>query len=156
MDVSCFSSLDPSSFALVRDSHFMGTIVNSGDEGIFTPFFYITSYTEDRAIVSDTTACYILSAMNAGGVLGRIVPAILSDKIGRFNLLIPTGFLAGLSCLTLWMLAKTPIAVIVFAVVYGFLSGAFISVITPCVAQISDIGEIGSRMGALYTLISVP
>lgn len=124
--------------------------------GIFTPFFYIVSYVEDRALVSQNTAFYVLSVMNAGGVFGRIVPAILSDKIGRFNLLIPTSFLAGLSCLVFWMLAKTMIAVMGFAAVYGFLSGAFISVITPCVAQISDINEIGSRIGALYTLISVP
>lgn len=124
--------------------------------GIFTPFFYIVSYAEDRALVSQNTAFYVLSVMNAGGVFGRIVPAILSDKIGRFNLLMPTSFLAGLSCLIFWMLAKTMIAVMGFAAVYGFLSGAFISVITPCVAQISDISEIGSRIGALYTLISVP
>ncbi|KAG1739447.1 MFS general substrate transporter [Suillus paluster] len=124
--------------------------------GLFTPFFYIVSYAEDRALVSEQTAFYVLSVMNAGGIFGRIVPAILSDKIGRFNLLIPAAFLAGLSCLVFWMLAKTMIAVMTFAAVYGFLSGAFISVITPCVAQISDINEIGSRMGALYTLISLP
>ncbi|KAG0701895.1 MFS general substrate transporter [Suillus ampliporus] len=124
--------------------------------GIFTPFFYIVSYAEDRALGSEQTAFYVLSVMNAGGVFGRIVPAILSDKIGRFNLLMPAAFLAGLSCLIFWMLAKTMIAVMAFAAVYGFLSGAFISVVTPCVAQISDISEIGSRMGALYTLISIP
>lgn len=124
--------------------------------GIFTPFCYIVNYAEDRALVSQNTAFYVLSVMNAGGVFGRIVPAILSDKIGRFNLLMPTSFLAGVSCLIFWMLAKTIIAVTGFAAVYGFLSGAFISVITPCVAQISDINKIGSRIGALYTLISVP
>ncbi|KAG2130784.1 MFS general substrate transporter [Suillus bovinus] len=124
--------------------------------GIYTPFFYIVSYAEDRALVSQNTAFYVLSVMNAGGVFGRIIPAILSDKMGRFNLLIPTSFSAGLSCLIFWMLAKTMIAVMGFAAVYGFLSGAFISVVTPCVAQISDIKEIGSRIGALYTLISIP
>ena len=139
-----------------KQSCLMEVVIDNGEKGIFTPFFYITSYAEDRALVSRETAFYVLSVMNAGGVFGRIVPAILSDKIGRFNLLIPTAFLAGLSCLTFWMFSKTPIAVIVFAVVYGFLSGAFISVVTPCVAQISEISEIGSRLGALYTLISVP
>ncbi|OJA10373.1 hypothetical protein AZE42_08715 [Rhizopogon vesiculosus] len=124
--------------------------------GIFTPFFYITSYAEDRAFISDKTAFYVLSVMNAGGVFGRIAPAILSDRMGRFNLLIPAAFFAGLSCLTFWMFAKTVVAVMAFAVVYGFLSGAFISMVTPCVAQISDISEIGSRLGALYTLISIP
>ena len=94
--------------------------------------------------------------MNAGGVFGRVAPAWLSDKIGRFNLLCPCSFLAGLSCLVLWMLGKDIVAITVFAVLYGFMSGAFISVVTPCVAQISDIREIGARIGVLYTFISVP
>jgi hypothetical protein len=29
-------------------------------------------------------------------------------------------------------------------------------VITPCVAQISDIRQIGTRIGMLYTIISFP
>ncbi|KAF9220522.1 MFS general substrate transporter [Gyrodon lividus] len=123
--------------------------------GIFTPYFYISDYAESFDI-STNTAFYILSAMNAGGVLGRIAPAWLSDKIGRFNLLCPSAFLSGLTCLVFWMFGKSLVAITVFAVMYGVLSGAFISVVTPCVAQISDIREFGTRIGALYTLISVP
>lgn len=94
--------------------------------------------------------------MNAGGVFGRVAPAWLSDKIGRFNLLCPSAFFAGLSCLVFWMFGKSLVAIIIFAALYGLLSGAFTSVVTPCVAQISDIREIGMRIGILYTFISVP
>jgi hypothetical protein len=48
------------------------------------------------------------------------------------------------------------VALMLFAAVYGFFSGAFISLITPCVAQISDISQIGTRIGMLYSIISVP
>ncbi|KAH7913362.1 MFS general substrate transporter [Hygrophoropsis aurantiaca] len=123
--------------------------------GLFTPFFYIEEYTQDLSI-SPEIAFYVLSVMNAGGVFGRIAPAYLSDVIGRFNLLTPTAFLSGLSCLVFWMFSESLAAVMGFAAVYGFFSGAFISVITPCVAQISDIREIGTRIGVLYTLISLP
>ena len=122
---------------------------------MFTPYFYIADYAESLHIPS-TAAFYVLSAMNAGGVFGRVAPAWLSDKIGRFNLLCPSAFLSGLSCLVFWMFSNNLVAITLFATVFGFLSGAFISVITPCVAQISDIREIGARIGALYTLISVP
>lgn len=122
---------------------------------MFTPYFYIADYTESLHISSNAAFC-VLSAMNAGGVFGRVVPAWLSDKIGRFNLLCPSAFLSGLSCLVLWMFGKDLLAIIFFAVLFGLFSGAFISVVTPCVAQISDIREIGTRIGALYTLISVP
>ena len=94
--------------------------------------------------------------MNAGGIFGRVAPAWLSDKIGRFNLLCPSAFLCGLTCLVFWMFGKDSVSIAVFAALYGLFSGALISVINPCVAQISDMREIGTRIGALYTLISVP
>lgn len=99
---------------------------------------------------------YVLAVMNAGGVLGRIAPAYLSDTVGRFNLLTPSAFFSGLSCLVFWMFTKSLVSLMLFAVTYGFFSGAFISVITPCVAQISDIRQIGTRIGMLYTIISFP
>ncbi|KAH7927642.1 MFS general substrate transporter [Leucogyrophana mollusca] len=146
-----------SSTNVFTDSRFMLLVAGSFFVclGLFTPFFYIVEYTQDHSI-SPTIAFYVLSVMNAGGIFGRIVPACLSDVIGRFNLLTPTAFLSGLSCLVFWMFSESLATVMSFAAVYGFLSGAFISVITPCVAQISDIREIGTRIGILYTLISLP
>ena len=47
-------------------------------------------------------------------------------------------------------------SIVAFAAVYGFLSGAFISVVTPCVAQISPAGRVGARVGMLYSAISIP
>lgn len=94
--------------------------------------------------------------MNMGGIFGRIAPAWLSDTVGRFNLLAPSAFLSGLSCLVFWLFAKSLVSIMAFAMTYGFFSGAFISVITPCIAQISDITVIGTRIGMLYSIISVP
>jgi MFS family permease len=123
--------------------------------GIFIPFFYIVDYARDHSI-SPNESFYILAVMNAGGIFGRIAPAWLSDSLGRFNLLMPSAFLSGLSCLVFWLFAKSLVSIMLFAVVYGFFSGAFVSVVTPCVAQISDIRSIGMRIGMLYSVISLP
>jgi MFS family permease len=123
--------------------------------GIFIPLFYIVDYAHHLAI-SPHMAFYTLAAMNAGGVLGRIAPAYVSDAIGHFNILTPSAFLCGLTCLVFWLFSKSLISLMLFAATYGFFSGAFISVITPCVAKISDIREIGTRMGMLYSIISFP
>ena len=125
------------------------------DKGIFIPFFYIVEYAKFLSI-SDDMAFYILAVMNAGGLLGRIAPAYLADKVGRFNLLVPSAFLSGLSCLVFWFFAKSLVAVMMFSVVYGFLSGSFVSVINPCVAQISHMSQMGTRIGLLYSIISIP
>lgn len=98
----------------------------------------------------------VLAVMNAGGVFGRIAPAYLSDRVGRFNLLVPSALLCGLSSLALWLPAQSFVLIVIFSVMYGFFSGAFISVITPCIAQISDIREIGRNIGILYSVISFP
>ena len=114
--------------------------------------------------IPDHIAFYLLAVMNAGGVLGRSAPAYVSDTIGRFNLLTPAAFLSGLSCVTLWLFLASNTGgqelalagIVVFSVVFGFFSGAFISLVNPCVAQISDIGIIGTRIGVLYSVISFP
>ncbi|PFH53268.1 hypothetical protein AMATHDRAFT_137721 [Amanita thiersii Skay4041] len=123
--------------------------------GLFIPFFYIVDYAINLSAIPQTSF-YVLAVMNAGGVFGRVAPAYVSDTIGRFNLLTPSAFLSGLSCVVLWLPARSLMLLYVFAGVYGFFSGAFISIITPCVAQISDTHEIGTRIGMLYTIISFP
>ncbi|KAJ7130716.1 major facilitator superfamily domain-containing protein [Mycena filopes] len=123
--------------------------------GLFIPFFFIVDYAHDLAISSHNISI-VLAVMNAGGVIGRIAPAYLSDTIGRFNLLVPAAFLSGLLCVVFWLFARSIVPLMLFAAAYGFSSGAFISVITPCVAQISDIRQIGSRIGILYSIISFP
>ncbi|KAJ7085107.1 MFS general substrate transporter [Mycena belliarum] len=140
-----------------RDSRFVLLAVGSGlvSLGLFMPFFFIVDYAHDLAINSRMTFI-VLAVMNAGGVVGRVAPAILSDSIGRFNLLAPSALLSGLLCVFFWLFAKSLVAIMLFAAAYGFTSGAFISVITPCVAQISDIRQIGSRIGILYSVISFP
>ena len=101
-------------------------------------------------------AFYVLSAMNAGGILGRLVPPILSDRLGAFNVFVPCAALTGLSMLLLWPFTKHLPGIVVFAVLYGYFSGAFNALVFPCVVQISDIRAIGTRVGVLYTVVSIP
>jgi len=123
--------------------------------GCFIPYFYIVDYAQSLGI-SSNMAFIVLAVMNAGGVCGRVAPAILSDSLGRFNLLAPTSFIAGLLVLVSWTFADTLATLLIFSVLYGFFSGAFISVVTPCIAQISEIHEIGIRIGLMYSIISFP
>ncbi|KAF5343790.1 hypothetical protein D9757_014116 [Collybiopsis confluens] len=144
-------------FKFLKDSTFMllamgGSLVALG---CFIPYFYIVNYAQSLGI-SPHMAFIVLALMNAGGIFGRIVPAILSDSIGRFNLLAPCSFIAGLLVLVCWTFADNLPTLIVFSVLYGFFSGSFIAVVTPCVAQISDMQEIGSRIGLMYSIISFP
>ena len=111
----------------------------------------------------DSLSTYILAIVNVGGLVGRIVPAVLSDRVGRFNILFPCALLSGVSCLVLWLPASFVstsggrIALeVTFALSFGFFSGGFVALINACIAQISKTEEVGSRIGLLYCLVSIP
>lgn len=59
---------------------------------------------------------------------------------------------AGVLCLTMWLLARTAALVVAFACLYGFCSGIFISVVPSVVARISPDKHIGARLGAFFSL----
>lgn len=58
--------------------------------------------------------------------------------------------------LALWLPAAGSAPLIVFAALYGFGSGAFVTLCPTVMAQISDIREIGLRNGMQFALLSIP
>jgi hypothetical protein len=57
--------------------------------------------------------------------------------------------------LGLWIPAKTNASITAFAFLYGAVSGSFVSMVSPLVAQISDIRQIGVRVGTCFMVISL-
>lgn len=101
-----------------------------------------------------------LTPLSAGSIPGRILPAHLADRIGRFNVMALISFLSGLSILALWLplevsLAPTHPQILVFAALYGFFSGAVVSMILPCVAELGSIATLGQRFGTYEAFIAV-
>ncbi|EGO18722.1 hypothetical protein SERLADRAFT_480402 [Serpula lacrymans var. lacrymans S7.9] len=139
----------------LQDANFMLFTLGSGIccLGIFIPFFYIVQYGQDNGL-SQALSFDLLSVMNAGSVIGRILPALMADYIGRYNLLVPFTAISGIFCLALWMHAHSLAALMCYAVFFGFFSGAFFALQSACIAQISQIEKIGIRMGMAYSLVS--
>jgi MFS family permease len=55
----------------------------------------------------------------------------------------------------MWIPATGNAALIVFAVIFGFASGAYVSLIGGLVAQISPLPEIGFRTGLVFLIGSI-
>lgn len=64
-------------------------------------------------------------------------------------------YLAGVLILALWIPASTPAAIVVFAVTFGFASGAYVALAAPCVVRISPFQQIGYRVGLVFLFSSV-
>ncbi|KAJ2906326.1 monocarboxylate permease-like protein [Zalerion maritima] len=93
--------------------------------GMFVPIFYLAAYAENRGM-SSTLAAYLIAILNGASLPGRIIPGVLADKFGRLNILFASGLSTGIVILC-WNQATTDAGIIVYAVVFGFCSGAIIS-----------------------------
>jgi MFS family permease len=87
--------------------------------------------------------------------LGRIIPAYLGDKYGVFNVMILNTALCGIFVLAVWLPSHSNATIIVFSILYGFVSGCTFSIIPAMVASISDIRKLGARTGTLYAMSAV-
>jgi|SRR5277367_643719 len=95
------------------------------------------------------------STDTASSIFGRILPGIVADRFGRFNTMIVVNTFSAAIVLALWLPSRGNVPIIIFAALYGFSSGAFVSLAPSLIAQISDIREIGVRNGSLFAAISI-
>ncbi|KAH7910119.1 MFS general substrate transporter [Hygrophoropsis aurantiaca] len=123
--------------------------------GLFVPWTYIVQYAQSRSI-SPALSFVVLSVLNGAGMFGRLAPGYAADKLGRFNTMVPSMFLTGLVCVTLWFNAHDFPTLVAFAVLYGIFGGAVMGLDVACVAEISQIDQIGARVGMTYAFASFP
>ncbi|KAL4940485.1 hypothetical protein BDV06DRAFT_213459 [Aspergillus oleicola] len=143
-------------FAPLRERTYLLTTVGSFlfYLGMFLPINYI-QYQAMSYGMSETTAEYLIPILNAASLFGRILPGWIGDKVGRYNTQIATCLFSGVIALALWIPAKQSALLFVFAALYGFGSGAFVSLLPAIIAQISDVREIGFRVGMEFAVMSV-
>lgn len=105
--------------------------------------------------MSDNLSSYLLSILNAASIFGRILPGIIADKLGRFNVMITTTAFSAIIVLALWLPSSGNAPILVFCILYGFSSGAFVSMGPSLIAQISPIREIGVRSGTFFLCVAL-
>lgn len=136
-------------FATVSIGNFFGFL------GLFIPFNYITLSAINIGM-SIKLSSYIISILNVGSIFGRIFPGWAADKLGRYNVQILMCTVSFIVNLVLWLPARGNAPIIIFALLYGFASGTFVSLAPAIVAQItSDMPQIGTRTGSMFALAGV-
>ena len=121
--------------------------------GVFTPLFYLPTYAVEHGM-SARLSLYLLAIVNAASFFGRVIPGILADKLGRLNAFFAAALSAGILAIC-WQRVTTNAEMIVFAVLYGFFSGAVISLMSVCFAQVPKSPQnIGTYMGMAMFVVS--
>ncbi|GAA5979036.1 hypothetical protein JCM5350_004212 [Sporobolomyces pararoseus] len=110
--------------------------------GLWMPLFYLQIFAQAKG-VSANLSFYTLAIYNAGSFFGRTIPNLAADHLGPQNV---QSFCCVSAAIVLYCL---------FAAVYGFLSGGFVSLVSPSIISISDdISEIGLRQGVGFLLVA--
>lgn len=129
--------------------------------GVFVPIFYLPVYAESHGM-RPTLASYLLSILNAASFLGRVIPGVLSDKLGPLNVLSVAGISSGI-LIFCWPSTTTNASIIVFAAIFGFCSGGVVSGmsigLSSCAKSPRDFGTylgMGMAILSIATLISPP
>jgi MFS family permease len=123
--------------------------------GLIIPVIYLPSYALSHGI--DASLSYqIMSIFNATSIVGRIIPGILADRLGRFNVMICTSSICTFLSFTLWLVADhNRAAILSFVALCGFWSGPAISLSPVCVAQVCQTKDYGKRYGTVSLLVGI-
>ncbi|KAK0734262.1 major facilitator superfamily domain-containing protein [Lasiosphaeria miniovina] len=117
--------------------------------GIFIPVNYLALQALQEAHVSESMSLYLV-------LFGRLGSGYWSDIAGRWNVFVIAGAASGIVELALWIPATYQSAAIGFAVTFGFLSGAFVSLLAALPASVSPLPQIGYRIGVVMLVLSLP
>jgi predicted MFS family arabinose efflux permease len=122
---------------------------------VFIPITYLSSYAISDGI--NETLSYALTVfLNLGAVPGLFLPGLVADKLSRFNVMVLTSLVCSILTLALWLAGRGNIpAIICYAVLFGFWSGAAISLTPVCVSQVCATEDYGKRNGTAFTIASI-
>lgn len=122
---------------------------------VFIPLTYIASYGLYMGL-NDTLAYALVPLLNLGAIPGRFLPGFVSDRLGRFNAMVVTSAICAIITLALWYKASDKIpAIVCYSVLFGFWSGAAISLTPVCISQVCDTKDYGKRNGTAFTIASI-
>ncbi|KAL2845476.1 MFS general substrate transporter [Aspergillus pseudoustus] len=122
--------------------------------GMFIPFNFLVLEAQSRGM-RPALATYQISILNAASIFGRIIPGWLGDRFGRFNIAILCTGLSAILALALWIPATTNATTIVFAALFGFTSGTFVSITPALIQQLSGVHNVGVRTGTSFGIMSL-
>ncbi|KAK8086009.1 hypothetical protein PG994_000983 [Apiospora phragmitis] len=128
--------------------------------GLFGPFDYLPAFALGNKS-TEGVALYTVSIINASSIPGRILPNMYADRLGSsLKSITLCAFLAGVSVLVIWL----PISyhnslggLIVFAIVFGFTSGAFVSLMTPAIIEVAGghSSDLGVMLGTFFVVVAL-
>lgn len=103
--------------------------------------------------VSPGFSFYLVSIANASSGFGRVASGYLGDKIGAVNVSAPLTFVCAIMTYA-WPFATTKGSLVAVAIIYGFCSGAYVTLLPAPLVMMGDIRDAGRRTGIAGSAIA--
>ncbi|ORX40302.1 UM00103-like protein [Kockovaella imperatae] len=122
----------------------------------FVAIYSLASFATSGLGLTQTQGAALQSILAAGQAIGRPCVGWALDKGGRINMTLSAYLITGLSCLVIWLPAKSFGVLILFALVQGLVGGTLWSAATPLTAKIVGVKELRSALGILWLALVIP
>jgi len=123
--------------------------------GVLLPFILITTYASTTLSRPAGDVSYLLTILNAAQLFGRVMPPLVTDFVGPETLLFAAEVAASIVAFS-WIATSSLAGVIVWTVVYGFLTGMVVTlpaIVLPYITP--SMSVLGTRLGMAYAFSGV-
>jgi len=123
--------------------------------GNFLAYFFVRTFAQEKFQADDSTTFNLLLVMNGIGFPGRIIPAMIADRIGPINSVVPTMVILGILAGS-WMAVKSMSGMWAFVVFYGFFAAAMMGLAPASVPSLSPhVSKNGMHIGLFFSVVSL-
>ncbi|KAM0417247.1 hypothetical protein ACHAPT_012758 [Fusarium lateritium] len=124
--------------------------------GYFIALYSNASYATDGLGLSQRQGAALQSILAAGQVLGRPLVGQALDMAGRLNMAIAANILAALSCLVIWLPARSFAVLALFSIMQGGFGGTILCVIAPVATSAVGVIDVGSALAMFWLMMVLP
>jgi MFS family permease len=123
---------------------------------LYFAFYYLSSFSRDELDDPFTfeQSLNLLLVLNGVGLVGRLLPNYIADKIGALNIFIP---ICGVTSVLVfcWIAIKSSVSLYVWSALYGAFAGGIQSMFPAALSFLTtDLRKLGVRMGMVFTVVS--
>lgn len=124
---------------------------------VFLGLYTVLTYLSVDALqwgLSHNFSFHLVSFANAASLVGRFTCGLIADQFGSGNVMIPFTAVAGLLTYA-WPFARNKASLIAIATMYGFSSGAYVSLLANPMIDLGPTEDVGRRIGMLTSIFAL-
>lgn len=125
------------------------------DMGYIALLFSLPTYATSIGL-NPTQGSVIQAVLNVGLAVGRPVIGYYSDKVGCINMAMSMTSICAVLVFALWIPAHSYAVLLAFALLVGMVVGTFWSAVSPVLAEVAGLVELGSILGSIFLALVVP